>query len=216
MGGMTALAFAMLHPDAATGVVLISSAARSLPFSIAVRSLQREMVRSDPAWRGGQYAPDAPPAVGMRLARKLGMISYRSSAEWTVRFGRERATDEPAREAFGIDFEVESYLEAHAVRFIGTFDANCYLYLSRAMDLFDVCDHGGSLAAGLARVRAERALVIGVETDFLFPLAQQRELAEGLKATVPDVDFRVLSSIQGHDSFLVDMDRFRPAVASFF
>ena len=216
MGGMTALAYAMLHPDAATGVVLISSAARSLPFSIAVRSLQREMVRSDPAWRGGQYAPDAPPAVGMRLARKLGMISYRSSAEWTVRFGRERATNEPAGEAFGIDFEVESYLEAHAVRFIGTFDANCYLYLSRAMDLFDVCDHGGSLAAGLARVRAERALVIGVETDFLFPLAQQRELAEGLKATVPDVDFRVLSSIQGHDSFLVDMDRFRPAVASFF
>ena len=144
------------------------------------------------------------------------MISYRSSAEWTVRFGRERATDEPVREAFGIDFEVESYLEAHAVRFIGTFDANCYLYLSRAMDLFDVCDHGGSLQAGLARVQAERALVIGVETDFLFPLAQQRELAEGLKATVPDVDFRVLPSIQGHDSFLVDMDRFRPAVASFF
>ena len=216
MGGMTALAFAMLHPAAAPGVVLISSAARSLPFSIAVRSLQREIVRSDPAWRGGNYDPEQPPTVGMRLARKLGMISYRSSAEWTVRFGRERATDEPGREAFGIDFEVESYLEAHAVRFIGTFDANCYLYLSRAMDLFDVCDHGGSLEAGLARVQAQRALVIGVETDFLFPLAQQRELAEGLKATVPDLDFRVLPSIQGHDSFLVDMDRFRPAVASFF
>ena len=216
MGGMTALAFAMLHPGAAEGVLLISSAARSLPFSIAVRSLQREIVRSDPAWSSGNYPPEEPPTVGMRLARKLGMISYRSSAEWTVRFGRERATDEPVREAFGIDFEVESYLEAHAVRFIGTFDANCYLYLSRAMDLFDVCDHGGSLEAGLARVQAERALVIGVETDFLFPLAQQRELAEGLKATVPDLDFRELPSIQGHDSFLVDMDRFRPAVASFF
>ncbi|MDE0239575.1 MAG: homoserine O-acetyltransferase [bacterium] len=216
MGGMTALAFAMLHPGAATGVLLISSAARSLPFSIAVRSLQREIVRSDPAWSSGNYPPEEPPTVGMRLARKLGMISYRSSAEWTVRFGRERATDEPGRQAFGIDFEVESYLEAHAVRFIGTFDANCYLYLSRAMDLFDVCDHGGSLEAGLARAQAERALVIGVETDFLFPLAQQQELAEGLKATVPDLDFRVLPSIQGHDSFLVDMDRFRPAVASFF
>ena len=97
------------------------------------------------------------------------------------------------------------------MRFIGTFDTNCYLYLSRAMDLFDVCDHGGSLEAGLSRAQA-----IGVETDFLFPLAQQRELAEGLKATVPDIDFRVLPSIQGHDSFLVDMDRFRPAMASFF
>ncbi len=216
MGGMTALAFAMLHPAAAANLVSISSAARGLPFAIAVRSLQREMIRSDPAWRGGMYAPETPPSQGMRLARKLGMISYRSAVEWAARFGRERATDDLAGEPFGIDFEVESYLAAHAAKFVGTFDANCYLYLSRAMDLFDVCDHGGSLAAGLARVQVERALVIGVETDILFPLGQQEELAEGLRATVDDVTFRRLASIQGHDSFLVDMDRFRPAIADFF
>ena len=216
MGGMTALAFAMLHPAATASLLSISSAARGLPFAIAVRSLQREMIRSDPAWRDGTYAPDAPPAQGMRLARKLGMISYRSAVEWAGRFGRERATDDLAGEPFGIDFEVESYLAAHAAKFVGTFDANCYLYLSRAMDLFDVCDHGGSLAAGLARVQAERALVIGVETDILFPLSQQQELAEGLRATVGEVTFRPLASIQGHDSFLVDMDRFRPAIADFF
>ncbi len=216
MGGMTALAFAMLHPAAAGCLLSISSAARGLPFAIAVRSLQREMIRSDPAWRDGMYTPEAPPAQGMRLARKLGMISYRSAVEWAGRFGRERATDDLAGEPFGIDFEVESYLAAHAARFVGTFDANCYLYLSRAMDLFDVCDHGGSLAAGLARVQAERALVIGVETDILFPLSQQQELAEGLRATVGEVTFRRLPSIQGHDSFLVDMDRFRPAIADFF
>ena len=217
VGGMTALAFAMLYPDAAKGVLSISSACRSLPFSIAIRSLQREMIRSDPAWRNGRYAPDAPPAQGMRLARKLGMISYRSAAEWATRFGRERATDDVGGgEPFGIDFEVESYLAAHAAKFVGAFDANCYLYLSRAMDLFDASDHGGSLAAGLGRVRAERALVIGVETDFLFPLHQQEELAEGLRASVGEVGFRALPSIQGHDSFLVDMDRFRPAVAEFF
>ena len=174
------------------------------------------MIRSDPAWRGGMYAPETPPSQGMRLARKLGMISYRSAVEWAARFGRERATDDLAGEPFGIDFEVESYLAAHAAKFVGTFDANCYLYLSRAMDLFDVCDHGGSLAAGLARVQVERALVIGVETDILFPLGQQEELAEGLRATVDDVTFRRLASIQGHDSFLVDMDRFRPAIADFF
>ena len=217
MGGMTALAYAMLYPTAAEGLLSISSACRSLPFSIAIRSLQREMIRSDPAWRGGQYPLEAPPAQGMRLARKLGMISYRSAAEWAVRFGRERATDDLGNhEPFGIDFEVESYLAAHAAKFVGSFDANCYLYLSRAMDLFDASDHGGSLAAGLGRVRAERALVIGVETDFLFPLHQQEELAEGLRASVPDVAFRALPSIQGHDSFLVDMDRFRPAIAQFF
>ena len=217
MGGMTALAFAMLYPTAAEGLLSISSACRSLPFSIAIRSLQREMIRSDPAWQGGQYALEAPPAQGMRLARKLGMISYRSAAEWAVRFGRERATDDLGNhEPFGIDFEVESYLAAHAAKFVGSFDANCYLYLSRAMDLFDASDHGGSLDAGLGRVRAERALVIGVETDFLFPLQQQEELAEGLRASVSDVTFRALPSIQGHDSFLVDMDRFRPAIAQFF
>ena len=217
MGGMTALAYAMLHPESVAALVSISSAARALPFAIAVRSLQREMIRSDPAWRNGQYDAAAPPTQGMQLARKLGMISYRSAAEWAERFGRERATGALAAQApFGIDFEVESYLQAHADKFADAFDANCYLYLSRAMDLFDVCDHGGSLAAGFKRVQAERALVIGVTTDFLFPLSQQRELAQGLQASVPDVTYRELSSMQGHDSFLVDMDRFRPPVAAFF
>jgi len=153
----------------------------------------------------------------MRLARKLGMISYRSADEWAERFGRERAMAAANPEnPFGIDFEVESYLEAQAAKFVGTFDANCYLYLSRAMDLFDVADHGGSLDRGLQRVTLERAMIIGVETDFLFPVEQQEELALGLAPHVKDVDFRRLPSIQGHDSFLVDMDRFRPVVASFF
>jgi homoserine O-acetyltransferase len=217
MGGMTAIAFAMLHPDKANGLISISSAGRSLPFSIALRSLQREMVRQDPDWQDGQYDFDKPPASGMRLARKLGMITYRSAKEWEMRFGRERATgDFAGPPPFGIDFEVESYLQAHAEKFVGSFDPNCYLYLSRAMDLFDVADHGGSLEQGLSGVRLERALIIGVETDFLFPLHQQRELADALKVHVADVNFKAMESIQGHDSFLVDMDRFRPAVASFF
>jgi homoserine O-acetyltransferase len=217
MGGMTALAFALLHPDRARRLISISSAARSLPFSIAVRSLQREIIRSDPGWNNGNYAFDAGPATGMRLARKLGMISYRSADEWAERFGRERTVDgQHPDNPFGIDFEVESYLEAHANKFVGTFDANCYLYLSRAMDLFDATDHGGSLDSALKRVRLEQALVIGVETDFLFPIEQQEELALGLQPYVGELSFRRLPSIHGHDSFLVDMDRFRPAVARFF
>ena len=218
MGGMTALAFCLLHSQRAKRLVSISSAARSLPFSIALRSLQREMIRKDPLWQEGQYEiPGDGPTTGMRLARKLGMITYRSAAEWAERFGRERTTDtlEPDN-PFGIDFEIESYLENHANRFIGSFDPNCYLYLSRAMDLFDAADHGGSLDVSFAKLSLDAALVIGVETDFLFPVSQQEELALALDQHVASVQFKRLASIQGHDSFLVDMDRFRPAVAEFF
>jgi homoserine O-acetyltransferase len=219
MGGMTALAYTLLHPARAEQLVSISSATRSLPFSIALRSLQRELIRKDPAWLDGRYADDALPEGGMRLARKLGMITYRSAEEWAERFGRERATGnltESKTGPFGVDFEIESYLQSHADKFVGAFDANCYLYLSRAMDLFDASDHGGSIDAALARTGVERALVIGVRTDFLFPDHQQLELATGLKSAGVDVDFQLLDSIQGHDSFLIDMDRFRPVVAHFF
>ncbi|MDP6374364.1 MAG: homoserine O-acetyltransferase [Pseudomonadales bacterium] len=218
MGGMTALAFALQFPGRYQGFVSISSAARSLPFSIALRSLQREMIRNDPAWLNGEYDVEHGPVSGMRLARKLGMISYRSAWEWEARFGRERATIDVQDEdnPFGIDFEVEAYLEAHANKFIGSFDPNCYLYLSRAMDLFDASDWGGSTGAAMQRITAERVLIIGVESDFLFPLQQQQELAVALRSCISDVDFQRLPSLQGHDSFLVDMDRFRPAIARFF
>jgi homoserine acetyltransferase len=115
-----------------------------------------------------------------------------------------------------LDFEIESYLEHQANKFTGQFDPNCYLYLSRASDLFDVADHGGSVAAGLAKVRARRVLVIGVTTDFLFPVYQQQELAELLRQPGREVDFVELDCIQGHDSFLVNMDSFRPVVSQFF
>jgi homoserine O-acetyltransferase len=217
MGGMTALGHAVLFPGRARRLVLISCGPRSLPFAIALRSLQREMIRRDPAWADGQYDPGAGPITGMRLARKLGMITYRSAQEWEQRFGRERIPEErQSGDCFGVDFEIEAYLEAHAQKFTGQFDPNCYLYLSRASDLFDLAEHGGSVEAGLRRVRAERALVIGVSTDFLFPIHQQRELAAGLAQVVPEVQLEELPSIQGHDSFLVDMDRFRPVIQRFF
>lgn len=217
MGGMTATAFTMLYPGISRSLVAVSSAARSLPFAIALRSLQREMIRKDPDWQGGHYPLGKGPITGMRLARKVGMITYRSAAEWQQRFGRERiAAERDSGDPFGIDFEVESYLEAHALKFTGQFDPNCYLYLSRAMDLFDVAEYGGSVAEGLSRVQAERALIIGVTSDILFPVEQQREIASGLKSSVAHVEYVELNSIQGHDSFLVDMDRFRPVIRRFF
>ena len=131
-------------------------------------------------------------------------------------FGRERATDEGGGERFKVEFSVESYLENHARKFTGEFDANCYLYLSHASDLFDLAEYGGSVAAGFRRTRLERVLVIGVRTDILFPLHQQQELADGFKAVCPDTEFVRLDCIRGHDSFLVEMDAFRPVLCRYF
>ena len=216
MGGMTALALCVRHPELGGSLLSISSAARALPFAIAVRSLQREMIVKDPKWANGNYDPADPPVIGQRLARKLGMMTYRSPQEWEQRFGRERISLEMhSDEQFFGDFAVESYLENHANRFTGQFDANCYLYLSRASDLFDLAEHGGSLEAGFSRVKLDRAMVIGVQTDLLFPIHQQHELATGLSKVVADTELVELDCIKGHDSFLVDMDAFRPVISRF-
>lgn len=216
LGGMSSLAYALLFPEGSGCLVTISSATRATPFATAIRSLQREMIRTDPEWRGGEYPEGGGPVNGLRLARKLGLITYRSAREWKERFGRERVEAGRGGEgAFAIEFEVEAYLEMHAQKFAGSFDANCYLYLSRAMDLFDVAEHGGSVEAGLGRIQAEKTLVVGVESDFLFPLEQQEEITAELKRAGRDVRFAVLPSIQGHDSFLVDMDRFCPVIGEF-
>jgi homoserine O-acetyltransferase len=217
LGGMTVLAYCALFPDEVDHLVSISGAARALPFAIALRSLQREIVRSDPAWRGGNYEPGRGPRLGLRLARKLGTITYRSAAEWEQRFGRRRVPETAGLSGdFRPQFEVEAYLEHQAQRFTDAFDANAYLYLSRAMDQFDLAEHGGgSLAQAFARFRVRRALVIGVETDLLFPIDQQREIAEHLRTPGREVEFHAFPSLQGHDAFLVDLQHFEPAIGGF-
>lgn len=218
MGGMTALALLARYPGIARSHINICGAARALPFSIAIRSLQREAIRLDPKWNAGHYTETDYPESGMRMARKLGVITYRSALEWDGRFGRvrldpDRRDDE---DPFGLEFEVESYLEGHARRFVRRFDPNCYLYLSRSMDWFDIGEScGADTGTGLARLRLERALAIGVQTDILFPLQQQQQIADGLRAGGVDAQFLPLESPQGHDAFLVDIARFGPAVAGF-
>ncbi|MEM7081254.1 MAG: homoserine O-acetyltransferase [Pseudomonadota bacterium] len=216
MGGMTALAFGLMHPTRVRHLITISSSCRALPFAIALRSLQREMICADSKWQQGEYTDDQLPATGMRLARKLGMITYRSAGEWAQRFGRERiAQSKPNTDLFSAEFEIESYLSAHAAKFVGSFDPNCYLYLSRAMDVYDAADHAGSLSSSFALLKLESALVIGVHSDILFPSHQQQQLAELMNDANIDAQLTFLDSIQGHDSFLVDMDRFRPVIAEF-
>jgi len=218
MGGMSALAFLARHPGSARAQINIAGAARALPFSIAIRSLQREAIRLDPNWNQGDYDECCYPESGMRMARKLGVISYRSALEWDGRFGRVRLDSDRREdeEPFGLEFEVESYLEAHARRFVRRFDPNSYLYLSRAMDWFDIGEcQKLTTEEGLARIQIGRSLVIGVHTDILFPLGQQQQMADGLRKGGGEVQLLALPSPQGHDAFLVDIERFSPAVAEF-
>lgn len=229
MGGMVALSLLIRHPGIAAAHLNVSGAARALPWSIAIRSLQREAIRLDPNFNGGDYSDEAYPESGMRMARKLGVITYRSALEWDGRFGRVRLDSEQTDdEPFGLEFQVESYLEAHARRFVRHFDPNCYLYLSRSMDWFDLGDHCAAresgdrtvsqahTRAGLAAIHIQRARAIGAETDVLFPLQQQMEIADGLREGGAIADCLPMPSPQGHDAFLVDFDRYGPAIRDFF
>jgi homoserine O-acetyltransferase len=216
-GGMVALAYALQFPDECDYLISISAACRALPFTIAMRSLQREIIRCDPVWNNGHYYDDGEPESGMKLARKLGLVSYRAAEEWHQRFDRARvARERRTGQPFEVEFEVESYLEYNAQKFVGNFDANSYLYLSRAMDWFDVAEHGGSVNAGLAKIQVKKALIIGVTTDILFPIDQQKEIAEGLIKAGRNVEFVSIDSINGHDAFLVDRDHFSPVIGDFF
>ena len=217
MGGMSSLAYALQYPDEVDYLVTISAACRSLPLAIAMRSIQREIVRCDSDWRDGHYDSEQEPKKGMTLARKIGLITYRAGEEWNQRFNRARVGIEyKNRGKFGIEFEVESYLDYNATKFVESFDANSYLYLSRAMDWFDVAEHGGSVNAGLAKIHSKKTLVVGVETDILFPIQQQEDIFFGIHKAGRNVEFVRLPSIKGHDSFLVDEENFAPVIQKFF
>lgn len=225
LGGMVVTAFAAVAPGGARRLVSISGSSASAPFAIALRAVQREAVMSDPAWSNGQYTEnERGPQSGMRIARKLGTITYRSAAEWSGRFGRSGLTEVGQQaveaalarvpEGFGPRFAVETYLESQAEKFVRVFDPNCYLYLSRAMDCFDLADHGAAPEI-YRRSGLERALVIGVESDFLFKVEEQAQIARDLQAAAIPTTFTGLHSIEGHDAFLVDLPNFDAAIRGF-
>ncbi len=227
MGGMSALAWLKQNPGRAAHLLAISTAAAAEPYAIAIRSLQRETICNDPDWQDGNYTESLWPQNGMRMARKIGMVSYRSSAEWRERFGRDNQV-RYAQTDWGMNYAIESYLQASAERFIGQFDPACYIGLSRAMDWFDVCGDSSQLchskttpdskqvADALKSTKLQSACVIGVNSDLLFPLHQQQQLAEALQLTGARVELHQPASLQGHDSFLVDHDRFNPIIRQYF
>jgi homoserine O-acetyltransferase len=215
LGGMVVLAYAALFPGAARRLVCISGTAAASPFAIALRSIQREMITSDPDWKDGNYTAERPPATGQRLARKLGTVTYRSAIEWQQRFGREPIRPDMRQDdPFASEFAVQGYLEALAQRFVRAFDANCYLYISRAMDRFDLAVHGEPVAL-LRRAGLAHALVIGVQSDLLFSLSEQQQVARFLEAAGVATQFVSLPCIQGHDSFLIDLETFGREIGAF-
>ncbi len=216
MGGMSSIAYAMQYPGAIKYLISISAATQALPLTIALRSLQREIIRSDPNWNNGHYTDDTRPLSGMSLARKLGLVSYRAADEWNSKFDRSRlAPDKLSGKRFEREFEIENYLEYNAQKFIHSFDPNSYLYLSRAMDWFDIAEHGESISDGMSKLDVEKALVIGVTTDILFPARQQKEIADVMRETGTEVDYIEIDSVNGHDAFLIDDVHFSPVVKKF-
>jgi homoserine O-acetyltransferase len=216
MGGMSAIAYGLRYPGEVENLIAISAATSALPLTIALRSLQREIIRSDAAWNNGHYTDDSKPLVGMSLARKLGLVSYRAADEWNSKFDRSRLPSEKLTgKRFEPEFEIENYLEYNAKKFINSFDPNSYLYLSRSMDWFDVADHGDSLENGMSKLALQKALVVGVTTDILFPSRQQQEIADLMGATGTDVEYVEIDSVNGHDAFLIDDEHFTPVVKKF-
>lgn len=201
MGGMRALEWAVGHPERTGALLLVATPAASSAEQIAWASAQVRAIRSDPAWRGGDYhdaGPGGGPHTGLGLARRLAHITYRSEDELRGRFGRAaQDTEDPWR---GGRYAVESYLDHHAEKLVRRFDAASYVVLTEAMNAHDIGRGRGGTAAALRRVTAP-AVVAGVDSDRLYPLVQQAELAAG----IPGADgVRVITSPYGHDGFLIE------------
>ena len=202
IGGFQALEWATRHPELVAGAVVIAAAGRLGAQAIAVHSeLGRRAIMGDPEWRGGDYLEHGTfPAQGLALARMAGMVTYHSRESMALRFGR-RTASRPARyPSLGPLFEVESYLHHHGAALVERFDPNSYLYLSRAMDLYDVGRDGGD-TRWLRRIAAP-LLFAGIRSDWLFPPEEIRALATAIADLGKEVSYTEIDSPHGHDAFL--------------
>jgi homoserine O-acetyltransferase/O-succinyltransferase len=218
LGGMQALEWAVLHPDQVDSIVVIASTHALRPQGVAWNAIARESIRRDPAWQGGHYyGTAATPDAGMGVARMIGHITYLSAPALEDKFGRRlQFADDLRYTITEPEFEVESYLDHQAESFVKRFDANTYLYTSRALTYFDLArEHGdGSLARALEGVRA-RTLLIAFSSDWLYPPASSREIDEALRSLGKRVELHVIDAPYGHDCFLLEEARQTPLIRSF-
>jgi len=206
MGGMQALAFATRYPERVTACAAIATTWRLGAQSIAFNEVGRTAILGDSAFRFGDYYDSGVPRHGLAIARMIGHITYLSAESMREKFGRRlRDRDEHAFD-FVSEFEVESYLAYQGKRFTERFDANTYLYMTKAMDYFDLCQSAPRLADVFAGTPL-RWLVLSFSSDWLFPTSQSRELADALSAADAEVTFAELESPYGHDAFLLEPEQ---------
>lgn len=213
MGGMQALAWPVLFPDAVCRVIAIATTARSSPQQIAFNEVGRQAIMADPVWNGGNYSPSAPPVRGLGLARMIGHITYLSDEAMHEKFGRTLYDTEGINYNFRTEFQVESYLHHQGDSFTRRFDPNTYLYITRALDYFDL-SKDGSLAAGFSGMKAS-FLIVSVSTDWLYPPYQSEEIVSALTQNGVDVQYCEIRSKYGHDAFLLESGQLNYIIGDF-
>lgn len=207
MGGMQALSLAANFPDRIAAALVIASTARHTAQNIAFHEVGRQAIMADPKWADGDYYATGckGPEKGLAVARMAAHITYLSEEGMHEKFGRKLQDREAKTFGFDADFQVESYLRHQGLSFTDRFDANSYLYITRAMDYFDLAEeHGGRLADAFAASRA-RFCLVSFDTDWLYPTAESRRIVHALNASGAAVSFVELSAPFGHDSFLLDV-----------
>jgi len=202
MGGMQVLQWGIDYPDFVQKLVPMATTARQNAQAIAFNEVGRLAIMQDPAWQEGAYAEGRGPNVGLAVARMMAHITYLSDAGLEKKFGRGRIKGDGGRSQFDAEFEVESYLRYQGQSFINRFDANSYLYLTKALDRFDLYGDSGRLEDQLDQVRS-RTLVVGFKSDWLFPPGQNRTIVHALLRCGKEATYAELDLTLGHDSFLV-------------
>jgi homoserine O-acetyltransferase len=205
MGGMQALQWAATFPERLRSVIPIACAARHSAQNIAFHEVGRQAIMADPDWQGGEYQlAGTSPSKGLAVARMAAHITYLSEAALQRKFGRSLQNREALSFQFAPDFQIESYLHHQGQSFVDRFDANSYLYITRAMDYFDLAaDHGGKLAEAFGE-HPPRFCIISFTSDWLFPPAENKSIAHALNAVAANVSFVEIKTDKGHDAFLLD------------
>jgi homoserine O-acetyltransferase/O-succinyltransferase len=215
MGGMQALSWPATFPDRVEAAIVIASTARHTAQNIAFHEVGRQAVMADPHWRGGNYYGHEVPAAGLAVARMAAHITYLSEAGLTEKFGRRLQARDAKSFGFDADFQVESYLRHQGLSFVDRFDANSYLYITRAMDYFDLAEEHGGMLANAFRASRARFCLVSFDTDWLYPTAESRTIVHALNAAGAAASFVELSSPYGHDAFLLDAPEMNRIVAGF-
>ena len=216
MGGMQVLEWLTTYPQRVRAAVVIASAARHSAQNIAFHEVGRQAIMADPKWRSGNYYDAAdPPAAGLAVARMAAHITYISEAGLTEKFGRRLQGREAKGFGFDADFQVESYLRHQGISFVDRFDANSYLYITRAMDYFDLAEEHGGLLADAFKGSRTRFCLVSFNTDWLYPTAEARAIVHALNASGAEASFVELASPHGHDAFLLDVPELNRVVDGF-